>query len=82
MVSDEELSAHVQRVEQQRAVTEPELVDRLDAMESTARCVHDELARRIERVDATGADEEALADLADRVERIEDRLDEIESRLD
>jgi tetrahydromethanopterin S-methyltransferase subunit G len=82
MVSDEELSAHVQRVEQQRAVTEPELVDRLDAMESTARCVHDELARRIERVDATGADEAALADLADRVERIEDRLDEIESRLD
>ena len=82
MVSDEELSAHVQRVEQQRAVTEPELVDRLDAMESTARCVHNELARRIERVDESSADDAALADLADRLDGIESRLDEIEARLD
>lgn len=82
MVSDQELKTHVERVERERAATEPELVGRLDEMESTARCVHNELARRIERVDADSADEAALSDLADRLAGIEARLDDIESQLD
>jgi uncharacterized protein (UPF0335 family) len=82
MVSDEELKAHVERVERERAVSGPELAGRIDEMESTARCVHNELARRIERVDESSADDAALADLADRLDGIESRLDEIEARLD
>jgi tetrahydromethanopterin S-methyltransferase subunit G len=82
MVSDKELEAHVRRVERERAVSGPELSGRIDELESTARCVHNELARRIERVDESSADAEVLADLADRLEGIEHRLDDIESRLD
>jgi hypothetical protein len=82
MVSDEELAAHVRRAEQDRTAPEPRLTERLDRMQSTARCVHDELARRVERVDATTADAEALDDLVDRIERLETRLEEVESRLD
>jgi tetrahydromethanopterin S-methyltransferase subunit G len=82
MVSDKELEAHVRRVERERAVSGPELSGRIDELESTARCVHNELARRIERVDESSADAEVLADLADRLEVLEHRLDDIESRLD
>jgi tetrahydromethanopterin S-methyltransferase subunit G len=82
MVSDKELEAHVRRVERERAVSGPELSGRIDELESTARCVHNELARRIERVDESSADAEVLADLADRLEGLENRLDDIESRLD
>ena len=82
MVSDEELKLHVERAERVDEPAGPELVDRLDEMESTARCVHNELARRIERAEAGSVDTEALADLADRLERIEARLDGIEARLD
>jgi tetrahydromethanopterin S-methyltransferase subunit G len=82
MVSDKELEAHVRRVERERAVSGPELSGRIDELESTARCVHNELARRIERVDESSADAEVLADLADRLEGLEHRLDDIESRLD
>ena len=82
MVDDQELKAHVEQVERERTVHEPELAGRLDEMRSTARCVHNELARRIERVDADSADEAALSDLADRLAGIEARLDDIESRLD
>lgn len=82
MVSDEELKTHVERAERARTTSGPELAGRIDEMESTARCVHNELARRIERVDESSAEAEALVDLADRLEGIEDRLDHIESRLD
>jgi tetrahydromethanopterin S-methyltransferase subunit G len=82
MVSDEELKTRVELVERERSVPDPELAGRLDEMESTARCVHNELARRIERVDESTADGAALADLADRLEGIEVRLDDLESRLD
>ena len=82
MVSDEELKAHVEQVERERSLTGPELVGRLDEMESTARCVHNELARRIERVDASSADDAALVDLSDRLDRLEARLDDLESRSD
>ncbi|MEF8842370.1 MAG: hypothetical protein V5A62_12220 [Haloarculaceae archaeon] len=82
MVSDEELKTHVERAERERSVSAPALSGRIDEMESTARCVHNELARRIERVDETSADEASLADLADQLDRIEDRLDDLESRLD
>lgn len=81
MVSDEELKMHVERAERTSGAG-PELVGRLDEMESTARCVHNELARRIERAEAGSADATALADLADRLDGIEARLDDIESRLD
>ena len=82
MVSDEELKMHVERVERASTATGPELVGRLDEMESTARCVHNELARRIERVETESADTATLADLADRLDGIEARLDAIEGRLD
>jgi tetrahydromethanopterin S-methyltransferase subunit G len=81
MVSDEELKMHVERAERAGAA-EPDLVGRLDEMESTARCVHNELARRIERAETDSADTAALADLAGRLDGIEERLDAIESRLD
>ncbi|MFC6942964.1 hypothetical protein ACFQE8_23905 [Salinirubellus sp. GCM10025818] len=81
MVSDEELKMHVERAERAGA-DELDLVGRLDEMESTARCVHNELARRIERAEADSADAVALADLAGRLDGIEERLDAIESRLD
>ena len=82
MVSDEELKMHVERAERASDASGPELVGRLDEMESTARCVHNELARRIERAETESADASALTDLADRLDGIEARLDEIESRLD
>lgn len=85
MVTDEELKAHVQRVErveQARRTEGAALAHRVEDIESTARCVHNELARRIERVDTSSADEAALTDLVDRIEGIEDRLDAIESHLD
>lgn len=97
MVSDEELNAHVSRVERNEQfgrterddhvereppAGEPDLDCRVDELEATARCVHNELARRIEQVDATDTTDEAFADLADRIETIEDRLDAIDERLD
>lgn len=85
MVNDEELKAHVKRVERvERAhpSVKADLEGRVDELEATARCVHNELARRIEQVDAADATDEALADLVDRIEGIEDRLDAIEARLD
>lgn len=82
MVSDEELKMHVERVERTEAAAGPALSGRLDEMESTARCVHNELARRIERAEEGSADAAALADLAGRLEGIEERLDAIESQID
>ena len=81
MVSDEELKQHVRRVEAERSV-DPAVADRIDELESTARCVHNELARRIESTADESADAEALEALERRIESMEDRLAELEVAVD
>ena len=81
MVSDEELKQHIRIAERQREQSEP-VGARLDQMETTARSVHNELARRIETVDATSADRDELTAIREDMARLERRLEAIEDRLD
>jgi hypothetical protein len=81
MVSDEELKQHVKRVEQEQAMA-PEVAHRIDELESTARCVHNELARRIESTAADSADADSLVALESRIEAMERRLERLEASLD
>lgn len=86
MVSDDELERHVNRVETggtRRPPAAPtldsdtadgDLSDRVDAMQAAARETHSELARRIRNVD------DASAEVV-RVDRLVDRMDDIERRL-
>lgn len=71
MVSDDELEARIESVEQG--------VDEASGMGAEARAVHDELARRIRAVDDGSADAATVASLADRLDDIEERLDSLQS---
>lgn len=80
MVSDEELKQHIRTAERQQQSAPVD--GRLDEMESTARHVHNELARRIEAVDEASVDRDELTDIRQDMARLERRLDAIESKLD
>jgi tetrahydromethanopterin S-methyltransferase subunit G len=81
MVSDEELKQHIRNAERQHGQSTP-VSGRLDEMESTARLVHNELARRIEAVDDASVDQDELAAIREDVARLDRRLEAIEARLD
>jgi polyhydroxyalkanoate synthesis regulator phasin len=79
MVSDEELKQHIRTAEEGEAVA---AFSRLGEVGTTARSVHNELARRIEAVDASTASREELSAIREEMERLCERLDDIEARLD
>ena len=82
MASDEEIERHVARVEGVRGGTAGTAVrEELDEYKATAGEIHDELARRIEAVDDRTADEASLADVVERLDRLEARIADLESRL-
>jgi polyhydroxyalkanoate synthesis regulator phasin len=81
MASDEELARHVSQVEGCRGHDGPSAVEELDEYREAAGEIHDELARRIEQIDEKSADEADLAAVVERLERLESRLDDLESRL-
>jgi tetrahydromethanopterin S-methyltransferase subunit G len=81
MVSDEELKQHIRTAERQHEQSTP-VAGRLDEMESTARHVHNELARRIEAVDDASADRDELAAIREELARLDRRLESIEAQLD
>jgi DNA repair ATPase RecN len=80
MVNDDELNRHVRRLERDRTAS-PEVAGRIDELESTARCVHNELARRIESTAAESADVERLEALEQRLASVERRLDRLEAAV-
>lgn len=83
MANDEELARHVAQVEgvDAGAAAAASVREELDDYRSTAGEIHDELARRIEGVDDRKIDEAALADVVDRLDRLEARIADLESRL-
>jgi polyhydroxyalkanoate synthesis regulator phasin len=81
MASDEELARHVSEMEGRRGAGGSSTVEELDEYREAAGEIHDELARRIERVDERTAEEADLASVVERLERLESRLDDLESRL-
>ncbi|MFT4884575.1 MAG: hypothetical protein ACI8U4_002091 [Natronomonas sp.] len=81
MASDEELARHVSQVEGCQGHGNTAATEELDEYREAAGEIHDELARRIERVDEKSADEADLATVVERLERLESRLDDLESRL-
>jgi uncharacterized protein Yka (UPF0111/DUF47 family) len=84
MAEDEELARHVAQVEgvvDGGSGAAPALSEELDEYRSTASEVHDELARRIQEIDDEKLDESALADVVERLDRLEARIDDLESRL-
>jgi polyhydroxyalkanoate synthesis regulator phasin len=81
MASDEELARHVSKVEGCRGHGGASAVEELDEYREAAGEIHNELARRIEHVDEEAADEADLATVVERLERLETRLDDLESRL-
>lgn len=81
MVSDEELKQRIRIAERQQERPEP-VGHRLTEVETTARSVHNELARRIEAVDDRSVASEELVAIREEMARLEDRLDAIEARLD
>lgn len=81
MVSDEELKQRIRIAEQQQERSEP-VDERLTEVETTARSVHNELARRIESVDERSVASEELVAIREDMARLERRLEAIEARLD
>lgn len=79
MASDEEIERLVQQHESARSATggDPSLQEYREA----ASEVHDELARRIRTVEDAAADEADLAAVVEKLDRLEARLDDLESRL-
>ena len=81
MVSDEELKQRIRIAERQHEWSDP-VGERLTEMETTARSVHNELARRIEAVDDRSVANEELAAIREDMARLEARIDAIEAQLD
>lgn len=81
MVSDEELKQHIRTAEREHEHVAP-VSARMEEMETTARSVHNELARRIEAVDQSSPDCEEIADIREDMDELERRLDAIEAQLD
>jgi HAMP domain-containing protein len=91
MVSDDELERHVNRVETGRFSRSPDvptvgttdgaLAEQVDEMQAAARETHDELARRIRRVDEASAETARVEDIVERLDELEGRLAAIEERL-
>lgn len=84
MASDEELARRVARLEDGGdggVAAESSAGEELDEYKAVAGEIHDELARRIERVDDATPDEGSLEDAVERLDRLEDRLDALERRL-
>jgi tetrahydromethanopterin S-methyltransferase subunit G len=79
MVSDDELARHVEAFE--RTGTRADLEERVDRIERHARTVHDELLHRVEATRANAATRDDLADIVDRLDTIESRLDALETEL-
>ena len=82
MASDEEIERHVAQVEGvRRGAAGTAVQEDLDEYKATAGEIHDELARRIEAVDDRSADEASLEDVIERLDRLESRIAELETRL-
>ncbi|WP_276260869.1 hypothetical protein [Haloglomus litoreum] len=91
MVSDDELQRHVRQMETKRSsrsrdvptvgTTDGPVEERVDELQSAARETHAELARRIQRVDDAKAEDARVERLVDRMDDIEERLAAIESEL-
>jgi len=81
MASDEELKQRIRIAERREERPEP-VGHRPAEMETTARSVHNELARRIEAVDDRSVASEELVAIREEMARLEHRLDAIEARLD
>lgn len=84
MASDEELARRVAQVERDSAAGRSVgtlTTEELDEYRSVAGEIHDELARRIATVEENTADDAELAAVVDRLDRIEARIEELESRL-
>ena len=81
MASDEEIARQVERIETARGTGEKPCRTGLEAFREPATDVHDELARRVQKVDDEPVSDEELAAVVERLEDIEARLDEIEERL-
>lgn len=82
MATDEELKRHVRQVERGSGESgETELASRLDDLESTARCVHNELAHRIETAEAQSARAAELQELREKVVEVEQRLEALETEV-
>jgi len=83
MASDEEIARHVRRQEREHGWggRGESTKDELKEHRETASEVHDELARRIQRVDDAAASEDDLAAVVEKLEEIEARLDDLEGRL-
>lgn len=84
MASDEELARRVAQQEESRHSGPADgrtVTDELDQYKATAGEIHDELARRIEDVDESAVDEEALSAVVERLDQLESRLDDLESRI-
>lgn len=84
MASDKELARHVAQLEDDadaRTAAASSVRDELDEYKAVAGEIHDELARRIEAVDDSKPDETALADVVERLDRLEARIDDLESSL-
>lgn len=82
MASDEEIARHVAQVEGVRiGAASAAVQEELDEYKATAGEIHDELARRIEAVDDSSADEASLEDVIERLDRLESRIADLETRL-
>ncbi|QLD87598.1 hypothetical protein HWV07_00525 [Natronomonas salina] len=82
MASDEEIARHVAQVEDvRRGPTGTAVQAELDEYKATAGEIHDELARRIEAVDDSSADEASLDDVLDRLDSLESRIADLETRI-
>ena len=81
MASDEEIARQVERMETARGIGEEPCRAELEAFRETATDVHDELARRVQKVDDEAVSNDELAAVLERIEDIEARLDDLEERL-
>lgn len=82
MASDEEIARHVAQVEGVRnGVAGAAVQEELDEYKAIAGEIHDELARRIEAVDDSSANEVSLEDVIERLDRLESRIADLETRL-
>lgn len=80
MVSDDELERRIDAFEQGEQ-GDAELEERVEQLERDARDVHGELARRIEHAEEQAVTSVELESVIDRLDAVETRLDELESRV-
>lgn len=84
MASDEELARRVAQLEEDGTdgdVPDGSASEALEQYRETAGEIHDELARRIETVDEQTLDADALSDVVQRLDTLEDRIADLEASL-